>query len=266
MIGAGFIGAEAAAPYRALSPEMVMIRALPVSLSAAPGLGLSAVRAGLRATSGVALLTGTTVVESLTAADGAGRRRHDVEKIAQGIGGRRIIAIACTHAHDDHVNQAPALSKRFNAPVLLHPAEAPLWEMTHADRRPDMELADGDGLCAGGSSCGCCTPRHSPGSSRLYAPQLNTVSTGDTLFQGGLGATGRSLSRSTRSSSRAAADFSPCPATPPSAPGTATPPPLGPRHPTSTSGSPTDIDVLCLPVPRGQRLELGDCEGSETVE
>jgi glyoxylase-like metal-dependent hydrolase (beta-lactamase superfamily II) len=193
VIGAGFIGAEAAAPYRALSPEMVMIRALPVSLSAAPGLGLSAVRAGLRATSGVALLTGTTFVESPTAADGAGRRRHDVEKIAQGIGGRRIIAIACTHAHDDHVNQAPALSKRFNAPVLLHPAEAPLWEMTHPDRRPDMELADGDGLCAGGSSCGCCTPRHSPGSSCLYAPQLNTVSTGDTLFQGGLGATGRSL-------------------------------------------------------------------------
>src|SRR3712207_5266669 len=99
---------------------------------------------------------------------------HDVEKIAQGIGGRRVVAIACTHAHDDHVNQAPALSKRFNAPVLLHPAEAPLWEMTHADRRPDMELADGDGLCAGGSSCGCCTPRHSPGSSCLYAPQLNT--------------------------------------------------------------------------------------------
>jgi hypothetical protein len=41
---------------------------------------------------------------------------------------------------------------------------------------------------------------------------------------------------------------------------------LGPRHPTSTSGSPTDIDVRCLPVPRGQRLELGDCEGSVTVE
>lgn len=150
-----------------------MIRALPVSLSAAPGLGLSAVRAGLRATSGVALLTGTTVVESLTAADGAGRRRHDVEKIAQGIGGRRIIAIACTHAHDDHVNQAPALSKRFNAPVLLHPAEAPLWEMTHPDRRPDMELADGDGLCAGGSSCGCCTPRHSP-ARRASTPRSST--------------------------------------------------------------------------------------------
>ncbi len=50
---------------------------------------------------------------------------HDVEKTAQGIGRRRAIAIACTHAPEDHVDQAPALSKRFNAPVLLHPAEAP---------------------------------------------------------------------------------------------------------------------------------------------
>jgi glyoxylase-like metal-dependent hydrolase (beta-lactamase superfamily II) len=120
---------------------------------------------------------------------------HDVDKIAQGIGGRRVIAIACTHAHDDHVNQAPALSKRFNAPVLLHPAEAPLWEMTHPDRRPDKELADGDVLRAGGIELRVLhTPGHSPGSSCLYAPQLDTVFTGDTLFQGGPGATGRSFS------------------------------------------------------------------------
>jgi len=120
---------------------------------------------------------------------------HDVEKIAQGIGGRRVVAIACTHAHDDHVNQAPALSKRFNAPVLLHPAEAPLWVMTHPDRRPDEELADGDVLRAGGIELQVMhTPGHSPGSSCLYAPQLDTVFTGDTLFQGGPGATGRSFS------------------------------------------------------------------------
>jgi hypothetical protein len=244
-----------------------MIRALPVSLSAAPGLGLSAVRAGLRATSGVALLTGTTVVESLTAADGAGRRRHDVEKIAQGIGGRRIIAIACTHAHDDHVNQAPALSKRFNAPVLLHPAEAPLWEMTHPDRRPDMELADGDGLCAGGIELRVLYTRALP---RLVVPLRPAAQ--HRVYRrhplpGRPGRDGSVVFRSTRPSSRSAADFSPCPAIPPSAPGTATPPPLGPRHPTSTSGSPTDIDVLCLPVPRGQRLELGEIvRVSVTVE
>jgi glyoxylase-like metal-dependent hydrolase (beta-lactamase superfamily II) len=120
---------------------------------------------------------------------------HDAEKIALGIGGRRVVAVVCTHAHDDHVNQAPALSDRFNAPVLLNPAEAPLWRMTHPDRRPDRELADGDVLRAGGIELrALLTPGHSPGSSCLYAPELGTVFTGDTLFEGGPGATGRSYS------------------------------------------------------------------------
>jgi glyoxylase-like metal-dependent hydrolase (beta-lactamase superfamily II) len=38
------------------------------------------------------------------------------------------------------------------------------------------------------------TPGHSPGSVSLYVPELDTVFTGDTLFQGGPGATGRSYS------------------------------------------------------------------------
>ena len=38
------------------------------------------------------------------------------------------------------------------------------------------------------------TPGHSPGSTCLYAPDLGTVFTGDTLFCGGPGATGRSYS------------------------------------------------------------------------
>ena len=38
------------------------------------------------------------------------------------------------------------------------------------------------------------TPGHSPGSTCLYAPDLGTVFTGDTLFHGGPGATGRSYS------------------------------------------------------------------------
>jgi glyoxylase-like metal-dependent hydrolase (beta-lactamase superfamily II) len=120
---------------------------------------------------------------------------HDPDKIAEAIGGRRVVAVACTHAHDDHVNSAPALADRFNAPILLNPAEAPLWEMTHPNRQPDRELADGDVLTAGGIELRTLvTPGHSPGSTCLYAPELNTVFTGDTLFAGGPGATGRSFS------------------------------------------------------------------------
>ncbi len=60
---------------------------------------------------------------------------------------------------------------------------------------PDRELADGDVLRAGGIALRVLlTPGHSPGSSCLHAPELGTVFTGDTLFQGGPGATGRSYS------------------------------------------------------------------------
>jgi glyoxylase-like metal-dependent hydrolase (beta-lactamase superfamily II) len=38
------------------------------------------------------------------------------------------------------------------------------------------------------------TPGHAPGAVCLYAPGLATVFTGDTLFRGGPGATGRSYS------------------------------------------------------------------------
>ena len=38
------------------------------------------------------------------------------------------------------------------------------------------------------------TPGHSPGSVCLYAPALRVVFSGDTLFHGGPGATGRSYS------------------------------------------------------------------------
>jgi glyoxylase-like metal-dependent hydrolase (beta-lactamase superfamily II) len=120
---------------------------------------------------------------------------HDAEAVVAAVDGRRVVAIVCTHAHDDHVNQAPRLSGLLGAPVLLHPAEAPLWEMTHPDRRPDGELSDGQVLTAGGVDLRVLvTPGHSPGSTCLYVPELGTVLTGDTLFQGGPGATGRSFS------------------------------------------------------------------------
>jgi glyoxylase-like metal-dependent hydrolase (beta-lactamase superfamily II) len=120
---------------------------------------------------------------------------HDADAIAEAVGGRRVVAVVCTHAHDDHVNQAPRLADTFNAPILLNPAEAPLWEMTHPDRNPDQEIADGQVITAGGIELrALLTPGHSPGSTCLYAPELKTVFSGDTLFNGGPGATGRSYS------------------------------------------------------------------------
>ncbi|AEV86084.1 Zn-dependent hydrolase [Actinoplanes sp. SE50] len=121
---------------------------------------------------------------------------HDVDAIMAIVGERRVTAIVCTHAHDDHVRVAPALRERTGAPILLHPAEAPLWKLTHGDAVTwDADLADGDRVQVAGTTLTVLhTPGHAPGAVCLHAPDLGCVFTGDTLFQGGPGATGRSYS------------------------------------------------------------------------
>ncbi|MGW0243989.1 MBL fold metallo-hydrolase [Micromonospora chalcea] len=120
---------------------------------------------------------------------------HDVAAIRQVIGDRRVVAIVATHAHDDHVRVAPELARATGAPVLLHPADRVLWDMVHPGTAPDGELTDGQTITVGGTTLRVLhTPGHSPGACSLYAPDLGAVFTGDTLFAGGPGATGRSYS------------------------------------------------------------------------
>ncbi|MGP3632838.1 MBL fold metallo-hydrolase [Streptomyces sp. 24-1644] len=120
---------------------------------------------------------------------------HDAAAIEAALAGRTLRAIICTHAHNDHIDAAPALAAATGAPVLLHPDDLPLWNQTHPDRAPDGELADGQELEIAGIRLQVLhTPGHAPGAVCLYAPELGTVFTGDTLFQGGPGATGRSFS------------------------------------------------------------------------
>ncbi|MFF3955724.1 MBL fold metallo-hydrolase [Streptomyces sp. NPDC001890] len=120
---------------------------------------------------------------------------HDAAAIEAALNGRTLRAIVCTHAHNDHIDAAPALAAATGAPVLLHPDDLPLWKQTHPDRLPDGELADGQELEIAGTVLKVLhTPGHAPGAVCLHAPELATVFTGDTLFQGGPGATGRSFS------------------------------------------------------------------------
>lgn len=120
---------------------------------------------------------------------------HDAAAIEAALSGRTLRAIVCTHAHNDHIDAAPALAAATGAPILLHPDDLPLWRMTHPDRAPDGELSDGQTLSVGGTELTVLhTPGHAPGAVCLHAPGLATVFTGDTLFQGGPGATGRSFS------------------------------------------------------------------------
>ncbi len=119
---------------------------------------------------------------------------HDAAAIATVVGGRRVIAILCTHAHDDHVRVAPELAAAVDAPIWLHPDDREVWDLTH-DSEPDADLADGQRILVGDVTLEVLhTPGHSPGAVCFLVPELGVVFTGDTLFNGGPGATGRSFS------------------------------------------------------------------------
>ncbi|MEU8139266.1 MBL fold metallo-hydrolase [Streptodolium elevatio] len=120
---------------------------------------------------------------------------HDADAIAAAVGDRRLAAIVCTHGHNDHINAAAALAERFGAPVHLHPSDRMLWDAVYPDRAPDRDLADGQVVKVAGTELRVVhTPGHAPGAVCLYAPELDTLFSGDTLFRGGPGATGRSFS------------------------------------------------------------------------
>ncbi|MFJ5977468.1 MBL fold metallo-hydrolase [Pseudarthrobacter oxydans] len=120
---------------------------------------------------------------------------HDAAAIINQVRGRKVKAILLTHAHNDHIGAAREVADAVGAPIYLNPEDLVLWEQVYPDAHPDRELADGDVFEVGGATLKAIhTPGHSPGSTCFYLESEGTVFTGDTLFNGGPGATGRSYS------------------------------------------------------------------------
>ncbi|MCQ9163845.1 MULTISPECIES: MBL fold metallo-hydrolase [unclassified Arthrobacter] len=120
---------------------------------------------------------------------------HDPQAVLAAVAGRTVKAVLLTHGHDDHIRHAREFAALAGAPVFMNPADQMLWEDIYPGTTPDGPIADGQVFeVAGTQLTALHTPGHSPGSTCFYAGSLATVFSGDTLFNGGPGATGRSFS------------------------------------------------------------------------
>ncbi len=119
---------------------------------------------------------------------------HDAEAVLAAVGDRRVVGVVCTHGHNDHVNAVGELVAATGATASLHPDDRVLWDQTQPEA-PGGDLSDGQVLTVGDVDLTVLhTPGHAPGACCLVAPVLGVLLSGDTLFRGGPGATGRSYS------------------------------------------------------------------------
>lgn len=111
----------------------------------------------------------------------------------------KVVRILNTHAHFDHVNANKRLKEVTDAPICIHPADAPMLQQLsmmanafgmRAENSPpcDIPLHDGDEISFGEEKLKVLhTPGHSPGGVSFAAKDV--VFVGDTLFAGSIGRT-----------------------------------------------------------------------------
>jgi glyoxylase-like metal-dependent hydrolase (beta-lactamase superfamily II) len=110
---------------------------------------------------------------------------QDAAQLLDVLDGARVSRIIITHRHGDHWTGLDALKAAIDAPVACHEADRAPYES-----KVDGTIADSDEVVIGSLKIRAIhTPGHTPGSICFVAG--NYLFSGDTLFPGGPGRTGK---------------------------------------------------------------------------
>jgi glyoxylase-like metal-dependent hydrolase (beta-lactamase superfamily II) len=110
----------------------------------------------------------------------------DAKAVLTAASGREILAVICTHGHQEHVAAALEIAARDEAPVALHRKDMLAWRETHPGGEPDIEMEEGGRFEVADVALEVLhTPGHSPGSISLYCEELGVVFSGDALLAAG---------------------------------------------------------------------------------
>jgi glyoxylase-like metal-dependent hydrolase (beta-lactamase superfamily II) len=64
---------------------------------------------------------------------------HEAGPIAMAVGGRHVVAVVCTHGHNDHMTVTSELGEALDSPALVHPRDDMLCRIPTA--RPAADRA-----------------------------------------------------------------------------------------------------------------------------
>ena len=120
---------------------------------------------------------------------------HDAAPIVAAVNGRQGAGHRAHPRPQRPHQRGRAAARAVDAPILLHPADRMLWDVVWPGHQPDGAVVPGELVKVAGHELGVLhTPGHSPGCCCFHDAASGVVFSGDTLFCGGPGATGRSYS------------------------------------------------------------------------
>ena len=165
---------------------------------------------------------------------------HDAGPIIEGIDDRRVVAIVCTHGHNDHINAALDLHGFVGqVPIALHDDDRMLWSQLYAARGPDMPLRTGRPSKSAAPRSRSSTRRATrPEASASTSSPKASCSPATRCSKAGPEPPAGRTRTFRRSSTPSGRNCSRCRPKPSSTPGTAIPPPSARKPRTSTNGLP----------------------------